>query len=182
MQCLDQWRIIRSDIFDDIEKSNTTTIQPPYAIFKHRWENVPHGFSYLRLTWYSGEVFKMDLSLFKMHSSLMAFIFSVFLAEFVIPTYGATSSDDLFRTCVGSDNWMKPFWPANILQYCRGVMAAFDDIEPEVHSILAPAHEFLPVGMAQTPYEGKILQPVRTPWKIRSGALSSHFLAVLYLE
>ena len=162
---------MRTDILDDIERSNTSTIQPPHAIFKHRWANVPHQFSYLRLTCYSGEASEMHLSLFKMHSSLIIFIFHLFLAQLVIPIYGATSANNLIRTCISSGNWIGPFWPANILQYCQGVMNAFADMEPEVHSIVAPAHEFLPVGMAQTPYEGKILEPVRTPWKISSGAL-----------
>ena len=119
----------------------------------------------------------MHLSLFKMHSSLMISIFHLFLAQIVIPTYGATSANNLIRTCVNSDNWIEPFWPAKIRQYCRGVISAFEDIEPEVHSILAPAHEFLPVGMAQKPFEGRLLEPVRTPWKISSGALYPHSLA-----
>lgn len=134
-------------------------------------ENVPHEFSYLHLTCYSGEASRKHLSLFKMRSSLMIFIFHLFLAQLVIPIYGATSANNLIRTCVTSPNWIVPSWPANILQYCNGVMNAFEDMEPEVHSISAPAHEFLPMGMAQTPYEGKILEPVRTPWKISSGAL-----------
>ena len=112
----------------------------------------------------------------------MVFIFHLFLAHIVIPTYGATSANNLIRTCVNSDAWIEPFWPANIWQYCLLAMNEFEDMEPEVHSISAPVHEFLPVGMAQKPYEGRILEPVRTPWKISSGALSSHFLAVVYLE
>ena len=162
--------------------SGLSTIQPPYAIFKHRWENVTHGSPYLRPARHSGAVSRMHLSLVKMHLSFMVFIFHLFLAQLVIPTYGATSANNLIRSCVSSDDWIRPFWPATIWQYCQGVMNVFQDIKPEVHSISAPVHEFLPVGMAQKPYEGRILEPVRTPWKIKNGALSSHFLAVVYLE
>ena len=136
---------------------------------------MPHGFSYLCLAWYSGDPSTMHLSLFKMHSFAMTFMFHLFLAQFVIAVPGATSANDLIRTCNSSVNWVTPLWPANILQYCQEVMDIFEVREPEVHSISAPAHEFLPVGMAQRPYEGRILEPVRTPWKISSGLLSSHF-------
>ena len=124
----------------------------------------------------------MPLSLFKMHSSVMTFMFHLFVAQIVIAVYGATSANDLIRTCNSSVNWVTPFWPANILQYCQEVMDIFEDRESEVHSISAPPHEFLPVGMAQRPYEGRILEPVRTPWKISSGVLSSHFLTLLHME
>lgn len=177
-----QRRVIRADISDDMMMSSLSTIQPPYAISKHRWKQVPHGSSYLRPARHSGALSRMHLSPLKMYSSFMGFIFHLFLAQLVIPAYGATSANDLIRTCVNSDNWIRPFWPASIRQYCQGVMNAFEHIEPEVHSISAPAHEFLPVGMAQKPYEGRILEPVRTPWKITSGELSSHFLAVVYME
>ena len=136
---------------------------------------MPHGFSYLCLAWYSGDPSTMHLSLFKMQSFAMTFMLHSFLAQFVIAVPGATSANDLIRTCNSSVNWVTPLWPANILQYCQEVMDIFEVREPEVHSISAPAHEFLPVGMAQRPYEGRILEPVRTPWKISSGLLSSHF-------
>ena len=137
-------------------------------------KNVPHECSYLRLTHYSGEASRKHLSLFKMHSSLMIFIFYLLLSQLIIPLYGVPLANDLIRSCISSGNWITPSWPANILQYCQGVMTAFEYVKPEVHSISAPAHEFLPMGMAQTPYEGKILKPVRTPWKISSGALFLH--------
>ena len=123
----------------------------------------------------------MQLSVFKMHSSLMIFISSSFLAQLVIPTYGATSANNLIRTCDNSDNWIKPSWPANITLYCQRILDDLEDMEPEVHSTTGPNHEFLPVGMAQKPFEGRILQPVRTPWKLSNGALFSHPHTVLYL-
>ena len=116
-----------------------------------------------------------------MHSSLMVFISSSFLAQLVIPTYGATLPNDLIRSCDNSDNWIGPDWPENILEWCQGILSTFENIEPEVHSIRGPQHEFLPVGMAQKPFEGRILEPVRTPWKLSNGALFPRPLAVLYL-
>ncbi len=111
----------------------------------------------------------------------MLFISSLFLAQLVAPTYVATSANNLIRTCDASYFWIKPSWPANILEYCQGILNAFEDIEPEVHSTTGPAHKFLPVGMAQKPFEGRILEPVRTPWKLSNGALFPYSLAVLYM-
>ena len=67
------------------------------------------------------------------------------------------------------------------MDYCQGVLNDFQDIEPEVHTIRGPFHEFLPVGMAQKPFGGETLAPVRTPWKLSNGALFSHPHTVPYL-
>ena len=176
-----QGRVIRTDTFDGITISDLSTLQPPYAIMKYSCENASRGFPYLRLTYHSGEASMMHLSVFSMHSSLMIFISSSFLAQFIIPAYGATSANDLIRTCDGSADWITPSWPANIIAYCQGILDEFEDTLPEVHSITGPFYEFLPVGMAQKPFAGEILVPVRTPWKLSNGALFSYPHTTVYL-
>ena len=111
--------------------------------------------------------------MFKMQSSLTVSISSLFLAQLVIPAYGATSDNDLTQKCNNSDDWTEPSWPADIMVYCQGVLNELESIEPEVHLISGPLHEFLPVGMAQKPRGGQILEPVRTPWKLVNGVLVS---------
>ena len=108
----------------------------------------------------------------------MTFMFHLFLAQFVIAVPSVTSTNDLIRTCDNSANWVTPLWPANVLQYCEEVIQILVSREPEVGSETAPPHEFLPVGMAQRPYYGRIYEPVRTPWKISSGLLSSHLFTL----
>ena len=157
-------------------------VQPLYAIFKHRCENVPCLFPYLRPTCHSGEPFRMHLSVFKMQSSLTVSISSLFLAQLVIPAYGTTSANDLIRKCDNSTAWISISWPANIMDYCQGVLNELEIIEPEVHMLSGPLHEFLPVGMAQKPRGGQILEPVRTPWKLVNGVLFSQPHTIPYSD
>ena len=152
--------------------SDLSSLQPPYAIFKHSCEHVPSDFPYLRPTCHSGEPFRMRFSVFKMQSSLTVFISSSFLAQLVIPAYGATWKEPI-KACDNSDDWIRPSWPANIMDYCQRVLNELEETEPEVHQLTGPLHEFLPVGMAQKPRGGETLVPVRTPWKLVNGALIS---------
>ena len=157
-------------------------VQPLYAILRHSCEYVPRCLPYLRPTCHFDEPFIMHLSVFKMQSSLTFFISSSFLAQLVIPAYGATSANDLLRSCVKSDDWITPPWPVNIMDYCQGVLNELEITEREVHQISGPLHEFLPVGMAQKPYGGQILEPVRTPWKLVNGALPSQPHTIPYSD
>ena len=157
-------------------------VQPPYAIFSYRWKNVPCWFPYLRPTCHSSESFRMHLSVFKMQSALTVSTSSLFLAQLVISAYGATSANNLIRRCENSNGWTEPSWPADIMGYCQGLLNLLENTEPEVHVLSGPLHEFLPLGMAQKPRGGQILEPVRTPWKLVHGVLFSQPHTIPYSD